>query len=333
MRLMILLGTMPVLAAMLNSPAIALAQGEALEGKAQELVLALENTIPGGPNRIVVENLTYGDTGTAGPFVKPFKAALINALVRSQLFEVLASRSRKGKTGGLNVVAADSPVALAFASDAEAVLYGTYAESGSAVVVRAFVRDLKNLVIASGTVHIPFHQIPPGSGLTPSNLAQAQSAQAVVMPVPRAGGGFRLDLWIDKGNGGLYRSGEKMFVNVRAEMACYLKLVYLDAGGNLIVIFPNAYQRSARLFAGQTVQIPDDQAGFDFEIGEPFGAETLIAFASTEPFPQDAGQHLGNGMILLNQPLALYAQRLRRPPPGGRSVRRAEARVTLTTMP
>ena len=307
---------------------------KSLEDKAADLVAALERRLDSRQRlSVVVENFTYADTGASGPFMDRFKEALVTALAaRRDRFDVKAPASRRGLTRGFDVVPADSPAAAAHASGAQGALYGTYSEQGDAVVVRAHIKDTRDRLMASAVVHIQTRSIPSGLALVPANLAQAQTVSSALGPAAASSGDFRLDLWIDKGNGGIYREGEKLYVNVRTGEDCYLKLIYLDAGGKRIVIFPNSFQRETRIKAGRVYQVPDDRAGFDFRIQPPFGAETLVAFASTEPFPPDAGRQVGNGMVLLKESIATIARNHRGVGVVKSSARRAEARVTLTTM-
>jgi hypothetical protein len=304
-----------------------------LDEKAAELVAALERGLGEQRLSVVVENFTYGNSGASGPFIQRFKEALFTALAaRRDRFDVKAPVSRRGLTRGFETVPADSPVTLAHASGAESVLYGTYGEQGEAVVVRANVKDDSDRLLASAAVNIRKRSIPAGMPLVPANLGQTQAVSSALGAAGASSGDFRLDLWIDKGNGGVYREGEKLYVNVRASQDCYLKLIYVDAEGNRIVIFPNSFQREHRIAAGRVYQIPDDRAGFDFQIREPFGAETLVAFASTEPFPPDVGHQIGNGMVLLEESIEVIARNHRAVGVVKSSAKRAEARVTLTTM-
>jgi len=300
-----------------------------LDEKAQDLVNALAQAVP-APMSVVVENFTYGDSQTSGLFVSRFRAMLESALVNSQRFSMKRPVSRTGLTRGFTQVSANAPAAMAHASGSEAVLFGQYYEENDQVVVRAQLADRDNRTIASGAIRIDRGRIPADWSLRPTNYAQHLSAAQQLGPPTTGTGDFRLDLWIDKGAGGTYEAGDTLTVSVRAAEACYLKLIYLDASNNHIVIYPNAFQRDTRIAADRTVIIPAAGAGFDFTIQPPFGAETLVAFASTTAFPPDQGRDIGNGMILLDQSLGEIARRNRGFVGTGK---RAEARVTLTTIP
>lgn len=81
-----------------------------------------------------------------------------------------------------------------------------------------------------------------------------------------------------------YRVGDLMQVTVSSERDGYLYLFYLDAGNKLFCIFPNEYQSSNFIRAGDpSVTIPQPGSGFRFRVGEPTGREILKAVVALEP--------------------------------------------------
>ena len=190
--------------------------------------------------------------------------------------------------------------------------------------------DISNTDLATASVKMAR---PPGLLFTIAHSHQIAAAANSMGPVGK-NNDFNLDLWIDKGNGGVYREGDKLYVNLKADRDCYVKLVYLTASGQKIVIFPNEFDKNTKIRGNRLYQIPNETAGFDFVIEPPFGAEMLIVFASTKPLPVDYGQNLGGGMVALNESLSVIAKMNRR----GVTVKQrkvlfAEKRVNLTTMP
>ena len=301
-----------------------------IEEKAADLVAKLESGVRSGKLTLVMENFTFENTGQAGPFIEHFRDALSTALTNSPRFDVKRPKSRKGQQVGAGVKS-DSPVALAQATGVRTVLFGKYYREGEREVrVRATLMDISNTDLASGSVKMAR---PPGMPLTMDNSQKIAAAANSMGPVGK-NNDFKLDLWIDKGNGGVYREGDKLYVNLKADRDCYVKLVYLTASGQKIVIFPNEFDKNTKIRGNRLYQIPNETAGFDFVIEPPFGAEMLIVFASTKPLPVDYGQNLGGGMVALNESLSVIAKMNRR----GVTVKQrkvlfAEKRVNLTTMP
>ena len=69
---------------------------------------------------------------------------------------------------------------------------------------------------------------------------------------------------------------------------------------------------------------------------QPFGAETLVAFASAEPFPSDNGQDIGAGMVQLRGTTRDIVAHYRgvgiNADGGAKGGKRAEKQVSLTTV-
>ena len=91
-------------------------------------------------------------------------------------------------------------------------------------------------------------------------------------------GSLSVKLWTDKSE---YREGEKVTINLKGNKPFYARVVYKDAGGNIVQLLPNPY-RSDNFFMGNTtLQIPSDGDRFELEVGAPFGQEEIVVYAST----------------------------------------------------
>jgi hypothetical protein len=94
--------------------------------------------------------------------------------------------------------------------------------------------------------------------------------------------------WLDRpGNNPRYKVGDKMVINVRANTDLNVLVFNYDAKGKLIQIFPNNYQQSGFLKAGEHVQIGGPDSPFDYEIGGKGGIERIFVYSypsgSSEP--------------------------------------------------
>lgn len=323
----------PAALSSLNKHRVAFSIKAAWEGVAQkagELVAGLARQVEGKPISVVVENFTYKDAEgslAAGEFALRFADYLEEALAKSEAFSKKNRVSRKGMTRGLEeLTSASSPSAQAHASGAEAVLYGKYFEEGERVVVQGRLADQGEKLLAAESVRIKKSAIPADWRLVPVNYKEQLAAGGNAAE----GGDFRLDLWVDKGNGGVYREGENIYINVRPQVEVYLKLINIAADGTQTVVFPNSFQRENRIRGGQTVSIPSLDAPFDIKVMPPsFGLETLIAFASTRPFPADQEEEPGGGNADSRiTPEALLSKHRNLAP----DAKSAEARVTFTTV-
>jgi hypothetical protein len=86
--------------------------------------------------------------------------------------------------------------------------------------------------------------------------------------------------WTDKKE---YKESEKIKIYIRGNKPFYARLVYKGASGEMVQILPNPY-RSEKYFNGGVIyEIPSGSDRFDLEITPPFGEESIILYASSEP--------------------------------------------------
>lgn len=96
---------------------------------------------------------------------------------------------------------------------------------------------------------------------------------------------FVVKSWTERGDGGIYRNGEKLSIFFYSNRNCYLKIYHIDVNGNTQLIFPNPFHRDNFIREKAIYQIPDERYPFTFELGPPFGAEFIKVIASTVQFP------------------------------------------------
>ena len=86
--------------------------------------------------------------------------------------------------------------------------------------------------------------------------------------------------WTDKKE---YKESEKIKIYLRGNKPFYARLVYKGALGDMVQILPNPY-RSDKYFNGGTIyEIPSGSDRFDLEVSPPFGEESIILYASSDP--------------------------------------------------
>ncbi len=90
--------------------------------------------------------------------------------------------------------------------------------------------------------------------------------------------------WLNKpGSLPKYRDGEKMEVNVTASQDCNLSIFDYDGKGKLTQIFPNEFQQSSAVRAGETVTIGGEKSEFEYQVstlpGESKIKEHIFVFA------------------------------------------------------
>ena len=116
--------------------------------------------------------------------------------------------------------------------------------------------------------------------VTPSDSAMATEAvEDTWMANPTLP--LNVRLWVNASDG-KYSQGQLMKIYLQGNKPFFGRLIYVDATGNRIQLLPNQH-RSDNYFAGGTMfEVPTGNDRFELTVGEPFGDEQLILYASTE---------------------------------------------------
>lgn len=80
-----------------------------------------------------------------------------------------------------------------------------------------------------------------------------------------------------------YRAGDTLSVEFTAEREAYLYLLYHQADGSSLLLFPNEARSDGHVAANQSVTVPQPNEEFRFRVAAPFGAEVLQVVASLKP--------------------------------------------------
>lgn len=92
--------------------------------------------------------------------------------------------------------------------------------------------------------------------------------------------GLTLSAWLNRsGQPPTYKVGDKLQVNVKASKDCNITVFDFDDRGTITQIFPNDYQPSSLLRAGEVVAIGGPDSQFDYEISGSGGSERIFVYA------------------------------------------------------
>jgi len=129
----------------------------------------------------------------------------------------------------------------------------------------------------------------------PNNNIMQQVDTSQMLADPRAP--LNVKLWTSKDS---YKAGENVRIYVQGNKPFFARLIYVDADKNNIQLLPNQH-RSDNYFAGSTIfEIPSFKDGFVMTVGEPFGAEKVVLYASTSPLGQLSTAPAGADIFLVN---------------------------------
>nr|WP_320133959.1 DUF4384 domain-containing protein [uncultured Holophaga sp.] len=239
-----------------------------LDASLDEALYRLGTELP-GRLRAMIDRIVYGQTRFSSTFGAYLEQRMGERLLKFDGIQLLdrALASREG-----------SPL------QAQALLHGSYLELGDEVSLQLKATALSGEELASSQVRIPRSWIQKaGLRLLPENHAEAAQSLAILDTQVQPSD-LRLNLQLDRGDGGIYRDGELLHLFLKASRDCYIRVVYQQVDGTRIQVFPNQFHPDNRVHREELTRIPAEGDGFELRVAEPFGSEILKVFASTEPF-------------------------------------------------
>jgi hypothetical protein len=114
-------------------------------------------------------------------------------------------------------------------------------------------------------------------GIATIVLGWAAAHAAIVEGEPR------VEIWTDRGTGGIYRVGDDVEVCLRADRDCYVIVYEIDTDGYLRLLFPYYCGGDGFVEAGQVYRMGRGYYGRYYITG-PSGVEYIHALASFRPF-------------------------------------------------
>lgn len=264
-----------------------------LDGRLDLAAYELGANLPEGL-RVLVSTLHYGDTKFSGTFAAYAEQAVSARLAAQGSARILDKAALR------DILGAQGPeVDMGQALQAQAVIHGTYFDLGAEVKLTLRATSVEGEELAAATIRIPAPEIRQAKlALLPDNYAQAKQLLEIGT-VQVQDSALRIKLAADRGDGGLYRKGDKLYLFLKANLDCYAKIIYHQVDGTRVVIFPNAYHPDARILKDQLYQIPPSATAFSFEVVPPFGTELIRVMASTEPLAPDTGEKTTEGFQVL----------------------------------
>jgi hypothetical protein len=281
--------------------------------------LKAQADLPSG--KVLSQPFAFGETRMGSPFSRYFNQLLEGKLVDTAKWTVVEQKNDVTPKSG------DLARDFASASGADYVLTGSYwPQDGGVKLIARLRRVSDGRVAASVEVAIPAAAMAAAKLDTrPENYRDALRDQKLFGSGELQGGGLSLEAWTNKGADGLiFTRGEKMRVFVRMNLPGYVRLIYHLADGKRALLLDNYYLDATKVNAAY--ELPQE-----FECDEPFGAETLQAFASTEKFdPLEIRSVDGYDMLASDLGEALVKTRgMKLAKPG---TQKAETRLVLTTL-
>lgn len=120
------------------------------------------------------------------------------------------------------------------------------------------------------------------------DLIPEQQGMAILAPEPRhqpllrsGEEALKVKAWVDRKNA-TYRLGETVRFSIKTNKDAYITLFDVGTTGTAHVIFPNEFQRTNFVHAGETVRIPQVGASFQLKVAGKTGTELIKVIASSK---------------------------------------------------
>jgi hypothetical protein len=116
-----------------------------------------------------------------------------------------------------------------------------------------------------------------------SRVATALMMLLALAAAPGLARALDVEVWTDRGDDAVYKTGDAMRIKLRASADAYLLVYEIDAVGAVNLLFP--FDRSsAYVQGGSTVRLPVEESGLQLIVGEETGQGFIVAVASERPF-------------------------------------------------
>ncbi|MEW5816214.1 MAG: DUF4384 domain-containing protein [Spirochaetota bacterium] len=227
-------------------------------------------------------SFTYGYTGLGSSYSRYLEDILTRAISQCHKVTLFARHAVSNMDPSFKELYSD----YFKTTGVEGLLYGTFFEEGKDVRVRLEMTSLTiGEVIGTAEVTIPKSLIPAGVTITPPGLTQASDLRNEIEHLlGSSAGNLVVKVTTSRGEGGVYKDGERMVVYVFVNQDAYIKVYHIDVNGRLALIFPNKFYSHNRIQGGEFVQIPGADHPFQFVLHAPFGTEFIKAAAALSQF-------------------------------------------------
>jgi hypothetical protein len=231
-----------------------------LASAADAMALQLSRQGVSTERRIVVAHFNFGTTNLSSSFGR--HAGL-------ELERALASSAR--------------PVASTPGEETapDLAMRGVYLVSDDQLRLSVTAREVvSGRLVASAEATMSVSAVPSHLELKPTNFEDALKSQRVLAEGGLVSGDLRLEVWTDKGRGGvLYTESEELKVYMRVNQSAWIRLIYVLQNGAQVPIDHGYFIDANKV--NRVVEYPHT-----FEIVPPFGVEMIHATAFTEKPPR-----------------------------------------------
>ena len=254
----------------------------------QQVLESFEVELTETPFRVALGNFTFQNTGVPSDFAGYLAGELSSAISASDGFTEYSRRDldaimTEQELSLTDIIDGTDTPSVGILKAVHGIFVGEYWSGETQTTVQLRLLDVESGgVLASSTVALPNLELPQKMAVAPPGLEGTSQALSSF----RDGHGlnqFGIKLWIDRGDGGLYKVGDELQIRFQADVDCYLRLYHLSANDELQMIFPNDMSQRSLLKAGEVHVFPGEGT-YSFVLSKPLGTELIYAVASTDAF-------------------------------------------------
>lgn len=282
--------------------------------------LELGSDLPKGI-RVLMDRITFADT----PFCGTLSAYLEQALA-GQLATLGQVKILDKALGSSAIQAAGLSGSLADALEAQAAVRGAIFDLGEEVRLTLRVTSASGEELATTSAPLPAQMVrKAGLKLVPDNYEEARKALEIV-DAQVQDSKLQVKVSLDRGEGGIYRQGDRLHLFLKANMDCFVKVLYHQVDGTQVLIFPNKFHPDSKVLKNRLYQVPPDNNSFNLEVEPPFGAEMVKVIASTDSVDIEGKAPDANGLREVKEDLQGLLSRTR-----GIALKKAETQYAEAT--
>lgn len=273
-----------------------------LDDKLRQLVNSLTNSLGDSGQTVCVSRIDYQGKipGELSEYLRQHIESAIrqNSGLRLMMPPQVGTdvAARRGVAAAGSGDAGSPLLASAVSAGIRLVITGSYWQrsDGTELDVNA-VNAATGAIVSSSGITIA-GSILPNAALVPANYDS--SRDDAIITNERSGNDISVNLWVNHADG-IYHDGDTLSIFLSANKDVYVELVYVDASGRSLIIFPNTYEWNNRILTGRVYEIPDQNSVGILKVEPPFGREIIKVYASEKPFPIPGGTKF-RGLVVLN---------------------------------
>jgi hypothetical protein len=231
------------------------------------------------PIEVNIEPVTIDGTDTPTALSRYLADRIELSAVNNTLFKIVQpTRGVGARTGGPQ----------------KGKITGTYRKAGSNVdITLKLTGAADNQIMTMANFSIPISELEKLEiAIFPANIKsekEVKEREEILAPVktseqssamPENNNSWTIEAWPNSITR-TYHNGEDLIITLLSNKNCWIKVYHIDVGGKQQMIFPNKVDRDNYMRANTELSIPKNSR---FEIGPPYGQETIIAIASGSQF-------------------------------------------------